>query len=43
MGYLLILSCPPQHKQNATLKLKVGDEVFEEEGTIFTEATFINV
>jgi len=32
-----------QHKQNAALKLKVGDEVFEEEGTIFTEATFINV
>ncbi|KAL1596673.1 putative cell survival pathways protein [Paraconiothyrium brasiliense] len=31
-----------QYKSKLTLKVKVGDEVKEEEGTLFTEATFIS-
>jgi hypothetical protein len=31
-----------QYAPKMTLKIKVGDEVKEEEGTLFTEATFIS-
>ncbi|CAO2654783.1 Nn.00g115160.m01.CDS01 [Neocucurbitaria sp. VM-36] len=31
-----------QYMQKMTIKVKVGDEVKEEEGTLFTEATFIS-
>ncbi|KAA8904657.1 oxidative stress survival, Svf1-like protein [Sphaerosporella brunnea] len=31
-----------QYRQEATLKLKVGEEVIEEKGTMFMEATFIS-
>lgn len=31
-----------QYARKMTIKIKVGDEVKEEEGTLFTEATFIS-
>jgi hypothetical protein len=31
-----------QYRQEATLKLKVGEEVIEEKGSMFMEATFIS-
>lgn len=31
-----------QYMQKMTVKVKVGDEIKEEEGTLFTEATFIS-
>lgn len=31
-----------QFKQNVTLKLKIGDQIIEEEGSMFAEATFIS-
>lgn len=31
-----------QYARKLTIKIKVGDEVKEEEGTLFTEATFIS-
>jgi len=37
-----VLIDPVQYRQEVALKIKVGEEVTEEKGVMFAEATFIS-